>query len=113
MRGEVDVELLYFPLSLMQLSAFDPFAIEGGEETFRQVSRIPTDYTIRRDHDALLADSVRSILDADQGRGGSVPEAGWAVGPRGERLPRLGDAFVQVLLQAQGSYRTMRRSVSP
>jgi hypothetical protein len=104
-RDDVEVELLYFPVNLMQLAAVDPFAIEGGEETFQQVSRIPTDYTIRRDHDDLLAASVRSILAADQGRAGRLPEAGWTVGPQGERLYRLGDAFVHAVLRAQGAAR--------
>jgi hypothetical protein len=98
---EVDVELLYFPVNLTQLSRLDPFAIEGGTKLFEQLRHIPTDYTIRRDHDRLLAEAVTTILDADQGAGGRRPEAGWPVGEDGERVYRLGDAFVRAMLLAQ------------
>jgi hypothetical protein len=101
MEGAVDVEVLYFPVNLTQLSGLDRFAIEGAEETFERVREIPTDYTIRADHDRLLADAVTQILDADQGNAGRRPEAGWTVGPEGGRYYRLGEAFVQAMVLAQ------------
>lgn len=101
LESEVDVELLYFPVNLTQLSKFDPYAIEGGEETFQAVSRIPTDYAIRADHDRLLAESVARILDTDQSAGGRHGDAGWPVGPGGGRVVQLGDAFLRALAGAQ------------
>jgi hypothetical protein len=100
MAPEVDVDLIYLPVNLTQLSSLDPFAIEGGDDLFEQVRKIPTDYTIRGDHDRLLSEAVTRILDADQG-----PEAGWRVGPHEERIHRLGDAFVQAMLLAQDAPR--------
>jgi hypothetical protein len=101
LEPDVEVDVLYFPVNLTQLSEFDPFAIEAGEETFEKVSRIPTDYVIRVDHDKLLASAVEQILDADQSGNGRHPVLGWPVGPGGREIYRLGDAFVQAIAFAE------------
>ncbi len=95
MASEVDVETLYFPVNLTQLSALDPYAIEGGEEIFAKVTEIPTAYTIGSSHDDLLAEAVHRILSAEQSG------AGWKIDPDGEAVLRLDDAFVQALARAQ------------
>jgi hypothetical protein len=101
LEPDVEVDVLYFPVNLTQLSEFDPFAIEAGEETFEKVSRIPTDYVIRVDHDKLLASAVEQILDADQSGKGRHPVMGWPVGPHGREIHRLGDAFVRAIAFAE------------
>jgi len=103
MKPDVEVELVYFPVNLAQLSEFDPYAIEGGEETFVKVSQIPTDYTIRLKGDKLLAAAVETILDADQSNGGQHRNTGWPVGPGGETIYQLGEAFVQAIVHAQAA----------
>jgi hypothetical protein len=98
---DAEVDVLYFPVNLTQLSELDPFAIEDGEEMFNKVSRIPTDYVIRVDHDKLLARAVEQILDADQSSEGRHPGTGWPVGPRGSEIHQLGDAFVRAIAFAE------------
>jgi hypothetical protein len=98
---DVEVDVLYFPVNLTQLSEFDPFAIKDGEEMFRKVSRIPTDYVIRNDHDAALASAVEQILDADQSDAGRRPGMGWPVGANGREVGQLAEAFVRSIARAE------------
>lgn len=113
MRPGVEIELVYLPVNLAQLSEFDPYAIEGGEQMFQDVSRIPTDYVIRVRDDELLAAAVEKILEADQSRGSRHREAGWPVGPDGEMIYQLGEAFVQAVVQAQATPRNPPREFPP
>jgi len=99
-----EVDVLYFPVNLTQLSEFDRFAIEDGEEMFNKVSRISTDYVIRVDHDKLLARAVEQILDADQSGEGRHPLTGWPVGPHGSEIHQLGDAFVRAIAFAEAGH---------
>jgi hypothetical protein len=103
MKPDVEIELVYLPVNLTQLSEFDPYAIEDGEQMFQDVSDIATDYVIRISEDELLARAVEMILDADQSRGGGEHDAGWPVGSGGEMIYQLGEAFVQALVQAQSA----------
>lgn len=103
-----DLELFYFPVSLMQLSDQDAFPVDGGPSFFERVRQIKTRYTISPAEDALLAQAAATLLRRDQSLGGIRSQLAWALGPSCAAQPgsrrlvgRLDEAFVMALLRAE------------
>src|SRR5262249_3244237 len=108
-RANPRTRLLYFPISLTQLSANDSFSVAGGERLFQLVKGVSTEFTMSVDDDRMLGVSAAALVSADRrvGLRGKSDTIGWRV-PTAPGTPnteatvyRLDDAFAAAVLAGQ------------
>lgn len=93
-RGRT-VSVVYFPVSLLQLSPMDPDRIVLTNGVAEAVAKIGTDLLISPEEDKALKRAVEGIVSAPQERGN------WRSMPTGGGKVSLGEAFAQELMERQ------------